>query len=106
MAIRDQIDGLRSHCWDEAVHTFATAVMFERRARRRRGALQALNFLGIGAPVALGGVILSFGLNASYIPVLIVIAGVIGVVQLVASVWSLVAGWQDDLSFSLPAGIP
>lgn len=93
-------DLYRIRCWDDAVHTFGTAFVFQQRARRRRKQLQWVNYIGVAVPLIIGALVLSFG-KFGLLSVAISIAGVIGVVQVAVNLWSLVAGWIEDYSYSL-----
>ncbi|MCE9636094.1 MAG: hypothetical protein K8T90_10350 [Planctomycetes bacterium] len=89
----------RSQSSDAALKCYGTAYIFEKRAAAIRWKIQALTFLGIAVPAALGSVVASFSMKAEALGVLIGIAGVLGTFQLVLSVWSLVAHWDDRLSY-------
>lgn len=95
-----EIDILRKRCWKNALEAFGTGFIFEQRARRLRRLLRWLTFLGIAVPVTVGGVVLSFGTKPELLPYVIAAAGVLGVAQLIGSVWSLTATWQDSLSYA------
>ena len=94
-------DALRQECWNRAIHAYGTASIFKERAARCQGKLRKLTFLGIAVPVVVGGIVLSFGTNGSYLPFLITVAGLLGIVQLVMSLWSLVAKWDSIFAYSL-----
>ena len=95
LAIAEEDRGL---CSDEALYCFGTAYIFEKRAARTRRLVRGLTFLGIVVPVAMGAVYTTFRLGTNILQVIVTIAGVLGLLQLVASVWSLVAGWNDQLA--------
>src|SRR3989304_6903481 len=92
---------LRQECWDRAIQTFGTAYLFEIRARRLQRRTRSLTFLGIVVPVTVGGIILSFGASPRVMPYILAIAGLLSIVQLIGSTWSLVARWDDALAYSL-----
>jgi mobilome CxxCx(11)CxxC protein len=69
-------------------------------ARRYKWLLRILDFLGIVVPVTVGGIVLSFGAEPRYLPYIVVPAGILSIIQLVMSVWSLVARWQDALVYA------
>lgn len=89
----------RQDCADSALKCFGTAYIFERRARPIRTRLQWLAFLGIVGPAALGAVVATFSLSKKALAVSITVAGMIGIGQLVISIWSLVAKWDDSLAY-------
>lgn len=84
---------LRQDCWTNAVNAFGTGVLFERRAGGLRTKINVVTYLGIAVPLAVGGAVLALGTGASLLPVLVGVAGVLGLAQLLASAWSLAAGW-------------
>jgi mobilome CxxCx(11)CxxC protein len=91
---------LRQQCWERAIHAFGSAYIFERRARSLSRWTRALDFFAIGGPLLLGGVVGFYGTDAKVLRVLVPLAGAIGLVQLVAFGWSLVARWSDRLSYA------
>jgi len=93
-------NGLRSDSWDRAIYAYATGYIFQKRAEKYKKLLQLLTFLGIVVPVLIGGVVLSFGTEFKLLNVLIVIAGIAGLIQLIASVWALSADWQGNYTYS------
>lgn len=100
-ATDDARRSLRSKCWDLAIHASGTAWIFERRARRLRRRLKILSFLGMVVPMAIGGIVLSFGTKPQILPGFLWVAGVLGVAQLIGSVWSQIARWEDSLAYAL-----
>lgn len=90
-------DELRQRCWNSALHAFGTAWWFGERATSLRKKLRALAFLGLIAPVAVGAVVLGFGVDYEIKPLLFV-AGVISLAQLLWTLWSMSAGWQEAFS--------
>lgn len=100
MEDKNTFDKLREKCWKEAIYTFGTASIFEKRASRLRKLLKMLTFLGIAVPIFLGGTITSFGVDFKYLGLIIVIASILGIAQLVGSVWALVAKWEDEYAYS------
>lgn len=95
----ESLDSLRQECWTRALYAYGTASIFERRARQLRPWVRGLTFLGVAVPASAGGVLLSVGPNAAAIPWLLAIAAPLGVLQLVLSVWSLSARWDDSLVY-------
>ncbi len=91
----------REQCWDHVIYSFGTGFIFETRAKRLRRALRWLTFLGIAVPVAIGAIVLTFGTKSDALPFLLIAAGILAVAQLVLSVWSLVAAWNDNLAYSV-----
>ena len=94
------IDEIRGSCWDKAVHTYATGHIFEDRARSLGRKTRSLEFLGLVVPVAMGGIVISFGTNFRYESITLAVAGILGTIQLIASVWALVASWRDNYAYA------
>lgn len=87
-------------CWNQAVNSFGTAYIFEQRANRHRRYLRLLTFLGMIVPAIIGSIVLSFGINAPVLPLLISVASILIPAQFFFSVWSLVSKWDDTLAYS------
>lgn len=80
---------------------YGTSQIFRHRANFYRVGQRLLTFLGIAVPVLIGGVVLSFNNYKDLLPILLPIVGVVGVTQLVLSVWSLVNKWDDAYEYSV-----
>jgi len=94
-------DDKRRKCNDNALDCFGTAYIFGKRAASIRIRITLLTFLGIAAPAAVGAIICTFQLMPQNMKYVLVIAGAIGIIQLIFSIWALVAGWNDNLSYYL-----
>ena len=90
---------LRQKCWDRALQTHGSAHVFELRSNRFRNRLRILTFFGIAVPATIGSVVLS-SKNADLSAVLLFIAGFLGLVQLIGSIWSLVSHWDESYSYA------
>jgi len=91
------------HCRDRAFYAYGTYRIFEQRALGLRWKRNAITFLGILVPVVVGSLILSFGTMPKILPYILALAGIVGTVQLVMSVWSLVARWDEQHSYATSA---
>lgn len=98
MAIADE---QRRHCNDNALHCFGTAYIFEKCASSIRYKLRVIAFLGIAVPAAVGALISTFLFKPDQIEIAAIIAGVLGLLQLLFSIWSLVSHWDKNLSYYL-----
>jgi mobilome CxxCx(11)CxxC protein len=83
-----------------AVYAFGTAMIFQRRARKYRRLVRLLTFFGLAIPAAIGGIVLANLFNKNLLEQLIYVAGALGVIQLVFSIWSVVANWPESLEGS------
>jgi mobilome CxxCx(11)CxxC protein len=97
----DASDRVCLDCWNRGIHAYGTGQIFLRRSRRYTRLLQALSFFGIVVPLLIGGVVLAFGTDPSYLKTLITVAAATGIVQLLLSAWSIVYSWADNLQYSL-----
>lgn len=95
------LDSKRRECNDSAVHCFGTAYIFEKRARCLRWRTRILLFLGIAGPASVGAILGSFLLPDQYRKYVLGIAAGIALLQLIGSIWSLIAKWDDSLSYFL-----
>ena len=96
-----ETDRICGESWKLAIYAFGTAVIFQKRGRRYRALIRALTYFGIAVPLLIGGVVLGFGLQATFLPALLWLAAAVGVLQLGFSAWSLVYSWADDLEYAL-----
>jgi len=93
-------------CREKAFYARGTAVIFERRVCRYSRNRNYINYLGVVVPLLVGGINLSFDsnfFNEEILPYVKILAGVSGVLLLLLSVWSLIAKWDDHLSYALGA---
>ncbi len=97
---KEYLASLRQDCWNQALHAFGTAYIFERRAKKIGSKLKILTFLGIAVPLSVGALVLSWGADSKAIPYITFLAGILGFVQLILSVWAIVAKWQDNYTYS------
>ncbi|EGQ7830880.1 mobilome CxxCx(11)CxxC protein [Vibrio parahaemolyticus] len=74
--------------------SYGTAQIFEARANRLKTLRAWITFLGIVFPVVVGGAYTSFGQNSDLMSGILIIAGIMGIVQMILSTWSLVSGWD------------
>lgn len=91
---------IRTNCWDRSLEAFGTGYIFETRANRLRYQLRILTFLGIVVPLIAGAIVLTFG-KVALSPFLLIPAGILGITQVVGSLWSLVARWDDAYGYAI-----
>jgi mobilome CxxCx(11)CxxC protein len=94
-------DRICTECWERSIYCWATAQIFQRRARRARRSLYFLTYVGFVVPLSIGAMVLAFGEKSSYLPRLLFLAGALGVIQLIVSAVAVVYGWADGLEYSL-----
>ncbi len=95
----------RRQCADSALQCFGTAYIFEKRTRPIRLGLLSLSFLGIAGPAALGAIVATFNLKKPDLEVAVTVAGIIGIAQLIVSIWALVATWGDNLAYYIESKV-
>ncbi|HGL6357331.1 TPA: mobilome CxxCx(11)CxxC protein [Citrobacter amalonaticus] len=78
--------------------SYGTSRIFDRRMRSLDWKRKVVTFLGAFVPLMIGGAVLSFGLDAPFLPICIAVAGGASIVQLAFSLWSLVSGWDRSYS--------
>lgn len=88
-------------CGVKRFYAFGTAKIFERRANSIEIKRNWITYLGIMVPLLVGASVLAFGTKA--LPYLLVPAGLLGLLQLSLSVWSLVAKWDARHTYALSA---
>lgn len=101
MAESDDVQAKRQLCWNNALAAHGTGYIFERRASRLRLFTRALTFSGIIVPALIGVMATSFYQGKSVPDWCIHSATVVGAVQLILSIWALVAKWDDSLAHAL-----
>ncbi|MDD1825696.1 hypothetical protein LRP52_26300 [Photobacterium sp. ZSDE20] len=80
---------------------FGTTRIFEARASSLKRKRTLITFLGLVTPVVVGAAVLSFGYDSKVLPIMIVIAGLVGICQLVLSTWSIVARWDEVYEYAV-----
>lgn len=97
--VRTRIDALRSQCWDDALHAYATSYIFQRRARSLTKRVRSITYIGFVVPMVVGLLVLAYG-HLKSLPVIIAVAAAIGIGQAAVSLWSIVGGWVDGASYA------
>ncbi len=100
MARTEHTDRICTECWDRAVDCYGTAQIFLGRAKRYRRNLDAISYLGIAVPALVGGIVLAYGTQASWLPVIVTIASICGLIQLLLSIASVVRSWPTELEYA------
>lgn len=89
---------LLQECWDRALHSFGTHVIFRERYAQYRKGIRWVAFLGILGPLVVGGSVLAFSATWAHLNWLLTAAAILGIAQLILSAWALAAKWDDALS--------
>jgi mobilome CxxCx(11)CxxC protein len=83
--------------WDRALFCYGTAKIVEKRTKTLKFLNKINKFIGLAIPLSIGGVVISFGLNASLLPTALLILGILGIFQLIVSLWSLIDDWENKI---------
>lgn len=95
------IESLRDTAWDGALHADGTAHVFDMRAQKLARRLRRLTFAGVAVPATVGS-IAAGGIPLPWLlPVSVAVAAVLGIAQLIASVWALAANWSGNYAQAL-----
>lgn len=92
---------LRNNCWIQAVETYGTAYIFQEKAKKWLLALQILDFYALVLPISVGAIVISFGADVLWLPLVLLIVGALGVIQLVAFLWAIVMNWQNKHAYAV-----
>lgn len=95
------VDELCKKSREKEFHAYGTTRIFEKRANRLKFLRTWITFLGIVTPVIVGGTALSFGLDSKVLPYFVYAAGIVGLIQLTLSTWSIVARWDEAYEYSI-----
>jgi mobilome CxxCx(11)CxxC protein len=94
-------DMIIKDCRGKEFYAFGTHRIFDQRARKLQLYRTWITFLGIITPLFVGGVVLSFGTESKVLPWVITVVGIIGLVQLVLSAFSIVSRWDEKYEYAL-----
>ncbi len=95
----------RRNCHEFALRCFGTAYIFERRVAPLRIALKVLAFSSLAGPISIGALVVAVGTTANLVLWALAVAAALSVIQIILSLWSLVARWQDNLSYYLESKV-
>lgn len=90
--MKSEIETILCECWDRSLECFGTAWIFEQRADRLTLKLSLLTYVSVAIPIIIGTLVGAFGRDVISAQ-LLVWAGVLGLLQVVTSLWAIVDGW-------------
>jgi mobilome CxxCx(11)CxxC protein len=96
--------GMRTQCWDAALHAYGTSAIFEHRSRVLKNWLRWLTYISFGVPMIIGLLVLGYG-EFGGLTAIIGIGAAVLIVQVALSFWSIVGGWVESYSY-VTAAIP
>ncbi|MFA6001458.1 MAG: mobilome CxxCx(11)CxxC protein [Thermoleophilia bacterium] len=91
----------RGECAEEALRSFGTAYIFEKRAKKIRWKVTSLTFFGIAVPASVGAVIATYNISSENLKYIVYTAGSLAFIQLLLSIWSLSSCWNQKLAYYL-----
>jgi mobilome CxxCx(11)CxxC protein len=79
---------------------YGTSALFQRRERRLKGLREWITYLGIIGPIVIGSAVGAFGRDwkigdFEVVLMIVTVASAVGIVQIVLSMWALVARWDE-----------
>jgi mobilome CxxCx(11)CxxC protein len=95
-------------CWDKSLIAFGTSHIFNRRFIVNQRKLRLLLFFGITVPVSVAGVVAAlFGIDSikQYLAGMIVVASILSLIQLIFTIWSILAKWEHYSNYGLESSI-
>jgi mobilome CxxCx(11)CxxC protein len=96
----ENIQLLKNESEKHSFHSFGTAYIFNKRAKKISRYSNWLKVLGIIIPTTVGGLALSYGTDSHLLLLAITIALPLGIFQLVLSVLAIIYKWDDELAYS------
>jgi mobilome CxxCx(11)CxxC protein len=94
------LDFLKHDSRTNRLFAFGTSYVFQHRVVRLGKCLRLLTYAGLLFPLMVGAVALSFGAKFKLLPIAIVIASTILVVQLAVSLWAIIARWVENHAYA------
>jgi len=70
MSETNEIEKIKEECRKESFYCFATAYIFEKKAKRLKFLLRLLQFIGIATPLFVGSLVINFDTTA-YLTILL-----------------------------------
>ncbi|GAB3679681.1 mobilome CxxCx(11)CxxC protein [Salinisphaera aquimarina] len=95
-----EADPIRKQSLDKSFQCFATAIIFERRFAVYQLRLRVLTYLGIVTPAVVGITYVTYGDESTLTLCFVALAGILGTIQLIVSLWAVVARWDEELEYS------
>ena len=96
-----EIKNIRQDSWDKALFSFGYSFLYQRRYRIYRQWLRLLLFIGLGVPMLVGALAMTFGLK----PWVVVIASIVGILQLMLNLFAVVQKLDDEVIYSQKAAV-
>ncbi|MYN46766.1 hypothetical protein GTP23_17120 [Pseudoduganella sp. FT93W] len=93
-------DEFKKACDDHLFWCYGTSAIFQRREQKLKKRREWITYLGIIGPLVIGSVVGAFGKDwkvggIEVLPILVLVASLVGIAQIVLSCWALVARWDE-----------
>ena len=98
---KDIHNRLRQDAWNNALFSYGYGYLFSHRANKLNKKLILITFLGILTPLLIGGIVTTYGTTSPILKYLLIVTAPISIIQLVISVWSIVANWNTSYAYYL-----
>lgn len=105
MIDKEQYDCLRQDAWNNALHSYGYGYLYALRSQNLNRKLNIITFLGIVIPILIGGIVTTYGLTSPILKYLLIITAPLSIIQLVISVWSIVANWNTSYAYYLETSL-
>lgn len=105
MSEKEQHDRLRQDAWNYALNSYGYGYIYNLRSEKLNRNLNIITFLGILIPVLIGGIVTTYGLTSPLLKYLLIITAPLSIVQLIISVWSVVANWNAAYAYYLETSL-
>ncbi len=96
----DALDSIYEELWTRRNYAYGTGELFQKRATELTKRLNLLSFFGLFLPILVGAVALS-ELKILVLPSVIYIASAVGVLQVIATLYSITEGWPSELMYAI-----
>ncbi len=90
-------DAERLNSNNSALYCYGTAYIFEQRVTPLRIAIKILLFSSLAGPLVIGALVIAVGTKGTIIKWALIVAAILSFIQIIVSLWSLVAQWQNKL---------
>lgn len=105
MSEKEQHDRLRQDAWNYALNSYGYGYIYSLRSEKLNRNLNIITFLGILIPVLIGGIVTTYGLTSPILKYLLIITAPLSIIQLIISVWSVVANWNTSYAYYLETSL-
>lgn len=95
-------DEKRSEAWNKSLYAEATRAVFQARSRRLSWKTRARDFVGLAVPIFVAYILGADSIDAlkDYRHLIIQLLALLAALQIVFTLWSLIARWDDELAYS------